>query len=115
MAEQVENKFFLSAKLKMMLSPISFPKDECDLAENEVRIPIFHSRIGSNTGRRRRGSDIIGYNFLHTFDFYWGSDGQIFSSASTNVDVNFEVNDESFIPFLAMNHNTKYGCVMSYG
>ena len=96
----------------MMLSPISFPKYECDLAENEARIPIFHSRIGSNTGRRRRGSDIVGYNFLHTFDFYWGSDGHIFPSASTNVDVNFEVNDESSKEEEEMDQTEDEDCVV---
>lgn len=114
MAEQVENKFSLPAKLKMMLSPIAFPKEECDLEENEVRIPIFYNRIGSKTGRRRRGSDISGLYFLHTHAFYWGSDGRILPSASTNVNVKFEVNHENSNPFFAMNQNTKYGCIMSY-
>ena len=98
-----------------MLSPISFPKDECDLEENEVRIPILYSRIGLNTGRRRKSPDISGLYFLHTFDFYWGSEGRILPSASTNVDIKFEVNNEDSDPFFVINHNTNYGCIMSYG
>ena len=100
----------------MMLSPISFPNYECDLEQNEVRIPVFYNQIGSNTGRRRRRSDLNGFYFIQTYDIYFGSDGRIFPSASTNVDVNFGVgNDENSIPNFAINHNTKYHCIMTYG